>query len=109
MYIPKATRDRQYLHPHKTHPANNQQGWRAEAVHGLPAIAAPTFFPKATKNKNIWWETKTPPHTRQDDNENELMETEDEGDPPDGQDVEVKNIQYHIFGTRWMKKTERTQ
>jgi hypothetical protein len=26
--------------------------WRVEGVHGLPAIAAPTFFPKATKNKD---------------------------------------------------------
>jgi hypothetical protein len=45
-----------------------------------------TFFPNTTKNKNIWWETKIPPHTRPDESENESMETEDEGDPPDGQD-----------------------
>ncbi len=56
---------------------------------------APTFFPKATKNKDIWWETKTPLNTPQDESENELMETGDSGDPPDGQDVgDMKTTAY---------------
>ncbi len=56
-------------------------------------IKADTFFPKSTKNKNIWWETKTPLITLEDKSENELMETEDEGDPPDGQDTEETHMQ----------------
>jgi hypothetical protein len=71
--------------------------WRAEGVHGLPAIAAPTFFPKATKNKNIWWETKTPLITPPDETENESMETKDEGDPPDGQGTEDKHTIAYIW------------
>ena len=31
---------------------------QVEGIHGLPAVAAPTFFPKASKNKDTWWETK---------------------------------------------------
>jgi hypothetical protein len=33
--------------------------WQVEGLHGLPAIATTTFFPKVSKNKDIWWETKT--------------------------------------------------
>ncbi len=29
-----------------------------EGIHGLPAVAAPTFFPKASRNKDTWWQTK---------------------------------------------------
>ena len=29
-----------------------------EGIHGLPAVAAPTFFPKTSKNKDTWWEAK---------------------------------------------------
>ncbi len=60
-----------------------------------PISDKPTFFPKATKNKNIWWETKTPRITRTDESEDESMETEDEGDPPDGQvAVDTHTIAY---------------
>ena len=24
-------------------------------MHGLPAVAAPSFFPSTTKNDDIWW------------------------------------------------------
>jgi hypothetical protein len=60
-------------------------------------IVAPTFFLKTTKNKNIWWETKTPSITLEDESENELMDTEDEGDPPDGQGVEDKHAITYIW------------
>ena len=29
-----------------------------EGIHGLPAVSAPTFFPKDSRNKDTWWETK---------------------------------------------------
>ena len=29
-----------------------------EGIHGLPSVVAPTFFPKDSKNKDTWWETK---------------------------------------------------
>jgi hypothetical protein len=36
--------------------------WNVDRVHGLPAVAAPTFFPSASKNDETWWgsqDTKT--------------------------------------------------
>ena len=59
-----------------------------EGLHGLPAVAAPTFFPKASKNKDIWWETKTPSSTStlRDESENEPGEAEDTWDPSDEQE-----------------------
>jgi hypothetical protein len=26
-----------------------------DRVHGLPAVAAPSFFPSASRNVDIWW------------------------------------------------------
>ena len=62
--------------------------WQVEGLHGLPAVAAPTFFPKASKNKDIWWETKTPSNTStlRDESENETGEAEDTWDPSDEQE-----------------------
>jgi hypothetical protein len=69
--------------------------WQVEGLHGLPAIAAPTFFPKASKNKDIWWETKTSLNTPRDDNENKPAETEDTGDPSDEQEEgDIKTTTY---------------
>ncbi len=36
--------------------------WKIDRVHGLPAVAAPTFFPSASKDNDTWWgsqDTKT--------------------------------------------------
>ena len=36
--------------------------WKTDRVHGLPAVAAPTFSPSAPKNNDTWWvsqDTKT--------------------------------------------------
>ena len=71
-------------------------------------IVAPTFFPKDTKNKNIWWETKTPLITLEDEIENELMETEDEGDPPDGQDVGNTHTTVYIWDSMEEEDREDT-
>jgi hypothetical protein len=69
--------------------------WQVEGLHGLPAIAAPTFFPKASKNKDIWWETKTSLNTPRDESENESGETEDVGDPSDEQEEgDIKTTAY---------------
>jgi hypothetical protein len=61
---------------------------KVEGIHGLPSVTAPTFFPKASKNKDIWWETKTSSSTnaQRDENENESGETEDVWDPSDEQE-----------------------
>jgi hypothetical protein len=32
--------------------------WQVERIHGLPAIAAPTFFPTTSRNKDTWWEKR---------------------------------------------------
>ena len=32
--------------------------WKTDRVHGLPAVAAPTFFPSASKGKDAWWGTQ---------------------------------------------------
>ena len=29
--------------------------WMVDRVHGLPAVAAPSFFPSASRNDDIWW------------------------------------------------------
>ncbi len=29
--------------------------WMVDRVHGLPAVAAPSFFPSASRNVDIWW------------------------------------------------------
>ena len=29
--------------------------WQVEEIHGLPAVAAPTFFPTASRNRDTWW------------------------------------------------------
>ena len=31
-----------------------------ERIHGLPAVAAPTFFPSASRNEECWWGTLDP-------------------------------------------------
>jgi hypothetical protein len=33
--------------------------WQVEGIHGLPAIAVPTFFSTASRNKETWWEEST--------------------------------------------------
>jgi hypothetical protein len=37
----------------------SQRVCQVEGIHGLPQVGAPTFFPKTSKNKDTWWETKT--------------------------------------------------
>ena len=32
--------------------------WKTDRVHGLPAVAAPTFFPSASRGKDAWWGTQ---------------------------------------------------
>jgi hypothetical protein len=69
--------------------------WQVEGLHGLPPIAAPNFFPKASKNKDIWWETKRSLNTPRDESENESGETEDTGDPSDEQEEgDIKTTAY---------------
>jgi hypothetical protein len=29
--------------------------WMVDRVHGLPAVAAPSFFPSVSRNVDIWW------------------------------------------------------
>jgi hypothetical protein len=29
--------------------------WMVDRVHGLPAVTAPSFFPSASRNVDIWW------------------------------------------------------
>jgi hypothetical protein len=29
--------------------------WMVDRVHGLPAVAAPSFFPSSSRNEDIWW------------------------------------------------------
>jgi hypothetical protein len=29
--------------------------WMVDRVHGLPAVATPSFFPSASRNVDIWW------------------------------------------------------
>ncbi len=62
-----------------------------EGIHGLPAVAAPTFFPKAYRNKDTWWETKAQesPSTRtprDEQNETEPAEIEYVWDSSDEQE-----------------------
>jgi hypothetical protein len=64
-------------------------------LHGLPAVAGPTFFPKASKNKDIWWETKTSSSTLRDESENQSGQTEDAWDPSDEQEEgDIKTTAY---------------
>jgi hypothetical protein len=71
--------------------------WQVEGLHGLPTIAASTFFPKASKNKDIWWETKTSLNTPRDENENESRETEDAWDPSDEQEEGGRKTTSYIW------------
>jgi hypothetical protein len=32
-----------------------KRGWMVDRVHGLPAVAAPSFFPSSSRNEDIWW------------------------------------------------------
>jgi hypothetical protein len=32
--------------------------WQLDRVHGLPVVAAPVFFPSASKGKEYWWGTQ---------------------------------------------------
>ena len=34
-----------------------RQIWDLERIHGLPAVAAPAFFPSASRNEECWWGT----------------------------------------------------
>ena len=46
----------------------------------------PTFFPKASKNKDIWWETNPETQRDESDNDSESRKTEDSWDPSDERD-----------------------
>jgi hypothetical protein len=71
-----------------------------EGIHGLPVVAAPTFFPKASKNEETWWKTKaqesmstrTP---RDEQSEGESGETEYVWDSSDEKEEgDTKKISY---------------
>jgi hypothetical protein len=59
-----------------------------EGIRGLPSVAAPTFFPKPSKNKDTWWETKaqeslntrTPRDEQSEDESGEIEYTWDSSD-----------------------------
>ena len=37
-----------------------KETWNLERIHGLPAVAAPAFFPSASKNEEYWWGSRDP-------------------------------------------------
>ena len=37
-----------------------KETWNLERIHGLPAVAAPAFFPSVSKNEEYWWGSRDP-------------------------------------------------
>ncbi len=114
LHNPTVTRDNPHLHPHKTHPPDNQTDLSGRRNTGLPVISTSTFFPTVSENKYTWWEERTgestnvkiPQHEQIKDDSGD-SETEYVWDSSDEQEEgDTKTTVY--VGTRWVKKTGQT-
>jgi ribonuclease HI len=76
--------------------------WQVDRVHGLPAVAAPAFFPSASRGDECWWGT-------QDLNTVYLWDTMDNEDRQDSLEALREKDNWVIWKTKDTKWTQELQ
>ena len=76
--------------------------WHIDRVHGLPTVAAPSFFPSASKGDECWWGTR-------DLNTVYLWDTMDNKDRQDSLDSHREKHNWVVWKTKDDKCTQEMQ